>query len=271
MSQANYLFIDAENLNMMLRKICTDYGGSSPVINWENIGRPYRKVFYYDALPPRRKAQNQQEFEQELNKKKAELSEIERLPRFHVRSGVTRHRQQRNEQKMVDILLAVDALTMANRRLFENATLITSDLDFEPLVRELVNSGIEVTLIHSASGTNEELISAADISTPLTLDFLVGQNWISSVESGMSIPKVDYAYCDEEWLVGEILHEERCDENGFSRLIRIGEDLIFEGEHMANGFASRRVQIKSPSRLAIESYLKDKLGRDISGWLTRLD
>lgn len=47
---------------------------------------------------------------------------------------------------MVDVHLAVDALLMASRGLFSAATLMTSDLDFRPLINALVEMGIDVTL-----------------------------------------------------------------------------------------------------------------------------
>jgi uncharacterized LabA/DUF88 family protein len=59
-------------------------------------------------------------------------------------------------------MIAVDMLTHAFRRNMQQATLLTGDLDFKPLLDALVNDGMFVTLWFPPNKTNRSLISSAD-------------------------------------------------------------------------------------------------------------
>ncbi|WP_283472094.1 NYN domain-containing protein [Methylosinus trichosporium] len=129
-------------------------------------------------FPFQKPERTRQYLTRERYSKNSELSEIDRQPRYHVRTGEARHRRKRgNEQKMVDVQLAVDALSMASRGLFTSCTLITGDLDFKPLVSALVDMGVDVTLLFPDDETNDDLKAAADQSDALTIATL--QSWIS--------------------------------------------------------------------------------------------
>jgi uncharacterized LabA/DUF88 family protein len=79
----------------------------------------HRQVFYYDAIPVPRPNEDDTAHSLRVAPKRSELAGIERVAGYHVRTGEAHHRKRRgNEQKMVDIQLAVDALLMASRGLF---------------------------------------------------------------------------------------------------------------------------------------------------------
>jgi hypothetical protein len=61
-------------------------------------------------------------------------------------------------------MIAVDMLTHSFRRNMHQATLLTGDLDFKPLIDALVQEGMFVTLWYPPSTTSQELIAAADRS-----------------------------------------------------------------------------------------------------------
>ncbi len=61
-------------------------------------------------------------------------------------------------------MIAVDMLTHSFRRNMHEATLLTGDLDFKPLVDALVQEGTFVTLWYPPGETSKELIAAADRS-----------------------------------------------------------------------------------------------------------
>ncbi|ATQ68921.1 MULTISPECIES: NYN domain-containing protein [Methylosinus] len=174
-----YMFIDGECLNRIVSKIGDTYfSGARPPLDWRRLGDSCRKIFYYDAIPVPKAGEDEAIFNARAVPKNSELSEIDRQPRYHVRTGEARHRRKRgNEQKMVDVQLAVDALSMASRGLFTSCTLITGDLDFKPLVSALVDMGVDVTLLFPDDETNDDLKAAADQSDALTIATL--QSWIS--------------------------------------------------------------------------------------------
>ena len=167
----SYLFIDGECLNCTLQKIGARYfEGIRPVLNWKEVARGHKKTFYYGAISVQKPGEDENTHSRRVTPKRSELDEIESQPSFHVRRGDARHRKRRgDEQKMVDVQLAVDALSMASRGLFESCTLITGDLDFKPLVTALVDMGLDVQLLYPKDGTTHELKAAADTADAMTI------------------------------------------------------------------------------------------------------
>lgn len=175
----SYLFVDAGNLNAVLREAGANYfNGNTPTINWSSLRANNSKVYYYDAIPVPNTDEDENAYAARTAPKRAEQSEISRQPRFHVRNGdVKRAKRKRgNEQKMVDVQLAVDAIRMAHLGLFSNATFVLGDLDFKPLIDALVEIGIHVTLYYPPRATASELIESADEAYPLTIDLL--KSWL---------------------------------------------------------------------------------------------
>jgi uncharacterized LabA/DUF88 family protein len=69
------------------------------------------------------------------------------VDRVHVYEGDARRRRKRGlEQKKVDVMIAVDMLTHTFRRNMHEATLLTGDNDFKPLVDALVHEGMFITI-----------------------------------------------------------------------------------------------------------------------------
>ena len=170
-SGTSYLFIDGENLNQTLQKLSRKYFSDEKLfVNWAALRGNGKKAFYYDAISVKNEGEDDNTYSQRVGPKRAELEKIEQQDNYHVRSGDVRHRKRRgNEQKMVDVQLAVDALLMASRGLFSGITLLTGDLDFRPLVTALVEMGVDVKLLYPPGETNVELIAAADRAVPLNI------------------------------------------------------------------------------------------------------
>lgn len=81
---------------------------------------------------------------------------------WQIRLGTLKGEEKRQRQKEVDIRLAVDALSHATNRNFTHAALLSGDLDFKPLIDELVRMGIYVTLVSDPDDTSVDLIHSAD-------------------------------------------------------------------------------------------------------------
>jgi hypothetical protein len=167
-----YVLIDGNWLRQEILEFGKRYFGISELpVDWFMPFPSSNKTFYFDALPSKKPSQDQATFDAIHAAKAAELARISEFPNTHVRSGVAFHRKQRGglEQKGVDILLAIQAMVMAYRGVTSNIVLVLGDLDFLPLVDELVSIGVTVELRHSKR-TNKELIRAADRASPLRID-----------------------------------------------------------------------------------------------------
>lgn len=180
-TETQYLFIDGNSLRVTVDNVSRRYFDGEPIVlRWASVKDRARKAFYYDALPVKTAEEDENAYFLRTNQKRQELSAIEREDGFHVRTGDALYRKKRgNEQKMVDVQLAVDALLQASRGLFSACTLITGDLDFRPLINALVEMGINVHLVYPPSSVNDELLAAADFVSPLTVVQVV--NWSKNI------------------------------------------------------------------------------------------
>ena len=77
-------------------------------------------------------------------------------------------RGKRRQQKGVDTLIAIDMLTNAFQKNYENAVLIAGDADFVPVVHEVRRFGVRVFLAAEASSVSSDLRNAADRFSLLT-------------------------------------------------------------------------------------------------------
>ena len=136
-----YLFIDGGCVRLTLEKISNQFfDGIKIELNYYELTKRYNKVFYYDSLPPKRQEENDIQYQQRIEPDLRFLAKLAAFDRFHVYEGEVRRSKsrKRNEQKKVDIMIAVDMLTHSFRRNMQRATLLTSDLDFKPLIDALV-------------------------------------------------------------------------------------------------------------------------------------
>jgi uncharacterized LabA/DUF88 family protein len=165
-----YLFIDGGYLRRTAQDLVSRYfPGGSPALDYAKLGKDFRRVFYYDCLSKQRGDETPEAFAVRREAQLAEFNALSRLPGFHIRQGFLRRDGKKNTQKGVDVSIAVDMLTHTIRGNMERATLLTGDLDFEPLIAALVQEGMYVTLWYDPSTTNDELVMAADEAEAITL------------------------------------------------------------------------------------------------------
>ena len=135
------MYIDGAALTAELEQLSNHLGVDtlpfdySRLVNRFSAGRAY----YYDAWPERKANEGEQEFLIRSNKKQLLFSQLNRVPKLHVRTGTTRWRKKvGQQQKAVDVLLAVDVVTHALKGISEHAILVLSDLDFYPILDSLL-------------------------------------------------------------------------------------------------------------------------------------
>ncbi len=132
------------------------------------------RTYYYDCMP----YQSHNFGEEEMNRyalKRKFVSKLNKLPRFEVKLGRLRHRENQFQQKGVDTLLSIDLTRFAWRGVIQKAILVTGDSDFPPAVREAKFAGVIVQIYYlqsAATAIHDELFEAADEQFEITLELL---------------------------------------------------------------------------------------------------
>jgi uncharacterized LabA/DUF88 family protein len=161
-----YLFVDGEHLRHNFEEQMEKFFGEVPAIDYEILllKAGAEKLFFYDSV-------DELADEEEIKKREAELARIQETPNCHVRKGSVRKSEKKTgrEQKQVDVRLAVEMLTHGFRRNFDEAVLLTGDLDFKPAVDSLIDLGSRVQVWYARGHGSDQLLAAADIRRELTL------------------------------------------------------------------------------------------------------
>lgn len=222
--EVSYLFVDGANFASVIGSLADRYfAGNNPILDWQRLRGSHRKAFFYDAIPVQRPGEDANTYETRVAAKRGELAHIEGQRGFHVRTGEVRRRGSRrgNEQKMVDVQLAVDALLMASRGLFSTVTLITGDLDFAPLISALVEMGVNVDLLYPPDATSRDLLAVADNAEPLRIGRV--RSWIDhEFLATRPLPEAGFIFPAQAAISGVPAGEWDDDRYGRCRLTREG-------------------------------------------------
>jgi uncharacterized LabA/DUF88 family protein len=169
------IFVDAAYLDFLLRDEF-----NRPAIDYEKFARVLAgdrellRVYFYDCLPYKSANPTNTEIER-FSRKRRFHSALNRLPRFDVRLGKLARRVDnsvvRYEQKRVDILLAIDLVQLAAKRLITDAVLIAGDSDFLPAIEVAKQEGVVVHLYHGAS-PHSDLVACCDECTRIDADLI---------------------------------------------------------------------------------------------------
>ncbi|MEH2236396.1 NYN domain-containing protein [Nostoc sp.] len=199
-----YLFIDGGCLDSLLETLSNGLFGKTQLeIDYLRLASDYQKVFYYDCLPAQKQGENEVDYQNRIKPKIKLFNHLKSLNRFHVYEGTARFRDKRRgqEQKEVDIMIAVDMLTHSFRKNMDEATLLTNDLDFKPLIDALVQNGMYVSLWYSKGKTNYELVDAADSRQVLTIHTVWG--WLTeNFQKQVTLPVLSqssFSPIDNSW------------------------------------------------------------------------
>jgi len=183
--KVRYLFIDGGCLDSLLEALSNGlFGGTKLDIDYYKLATGFHKVFYYDCLPAKKQGEEETIYQNRVQPKLELFNHLRSLDRFHVYEGTARYRDKRRgqEQKQVDIMIAVDMLTHSFRRNMHEATLLTGDLDFKPLIDALVQEGMYVSLWFPKGRTNYELVDSADSRQAITIHNV--QGWFTDSFQG---------------------------------------------------------------------------------------
>ena len=132
---ATYLFIDGAYLHEHYSRQMQDFYGEVPPLRFDILATNLNseRTYYYDAINYQKKAsESQDEYEARIAAKHALHDYISSQAGYHVREGHVRRSpaKKKQEQKGVDVQLAVDALEHAANGKMKRAVLLTGYLDF---------------------------------------------------------------------------------------------------------------------------------------------
>jgi uncharacterized LabA/DUF88 family protein len=204
LEKISYLFIDGGCLDCVLGTFSKELFSDQEIeIDYYRLAQGYKKVFYYDCLPDQKRDESDSDYQNKIKPKVNLFNKLKSFDGFHVYEGTARFRDKRRgqEQKQVDIMIAVDMLTHSFRRNMHEATLITGDLDFKPLIDALVQDGMHVSLWYPKGRANYELVDAADSKRSLRIETV--QQWFTDgFKSKIKLPDIiqpQTPNLDKEW------------------------------------------------------------------------
>ena len=173
MAEHRYLFIDGPYFENVKQSIGAQIAPNAIVpIDYIKLGNGFERIIYFDALPVKKSGQSPEEFQAEYDEKVSFLDGLRRVPRMHVRDGLTRVRARTGrEQKGVDTWIAIEAMQYAFRGIITEATVITGDLDLYPLFEALLQTNTRGVLWFEPGTCTDELIMAADVAEPMSAYF----------------------------------------------------------------------------------------------------
>ena len=160
----NYAFIDGNYLRRAyldtMRKLFPEVHYSDLDLEKVKHAAGASRVFYYDAID---------EQADDASERTAYLDKLNELDGFHVRKGLITGSTNKKRQKGVDVQLAVECLTHAHNKTIWHATLFAGDLDFQPLVAQLVNIGVHVHVYYERRSGARKLYQSADVAVPIRI------------------------------------------------------------------------------------------------------
>jgi uncharacterized LabA/DUF88 family protein len=168
-----YLFVDGGYLRGVLNGLARDLFHVPIELSPHSLSNSFKKVFYYDCPPEQRDSEPSVDFAQRSGQYESWLGRLRETPGVHVVEGSTSGRRKQR-QKQVDVAIAVDMLSHSHRRNMTQATLLSGDLDFKPVVDALVRDGMWVTVWCERASTSRELWLSADSRRDLNTRTIFG-------------------------------------------------------------------------------------------------
>lgn len=133
-----------------------------------SAGYDLYRTYYYNAVL------DQSLDPETYRKQQAFFAHLRELPYFEVRLGVIKQREHGREEKGVDVMIAVDMLSMAYKNHYDVAILVSSDGDYVELVRAVKDAGKHVINAYFEASRSYALRHACDDFIRLDKSFFQG-------------------------------------------------------------------------------------------------
>jgi len=110
-------------------------------------------------------------------KQKQFFYSLQKINQFECKFGTLERRYQDDGtycfvQKQVDVLLAIDIVTLSLKHLITKANIISGDADLIPAVKFAKSEGVVVELFYTAGTASNELLQTVDIATEIDAAWL---------------------------------------------------------------------------------------------------
>ncbi|MEK6913416.1 MAG: NYN domain-containing protein [Nanoarchaeota archaeon] len=157
------IFIDGGYLNRINR----DYFDSSSIdylklcdeiCNTLKLTR--LRTYYYNSMPIIRKGNK--EDEKKHSKMQLFFASLKRLPRFEVKLGRLQLIGGQFKQKMIDVLMSLDIVSMCFDNQIQQAILIAGDSDFIPAIKKAKDCGAIIHLFYHPKSVHNEMLDEVD-------------------------------------------------------------------------------------------------------------
>ena len=172
------IFIDGSNFYHALKEaglsVKVDFGKLS--VRLTGPDRRHVHTYYYNAplIRPRRDDPQLAEKERRCRSQQRFFNALRFIPNLTFKRGWLRRLPDGGHvEKGVDVMLAVDMLTLAVKDRYDVAILVSSDADYKHAVEAVKFEAGKVVELHQVSGSKAyDLITAASIYKPITADII---------------------------------------------------------------------------------------------------
>jgi len=118
------------------------------------------RTYFYTCMPLVRKENNLDI--QRQAKMERFLTKIKRLPRFEVKLGKLQIIGNQFKQKMVDVLMSLDIVSMCFDGQVQHAIIIAGDSDFIPAIRKAKEHGAIIHLFYHPNSVHDNILDEVD-------------------------------------------------------------------------------------------------------------
>lgn len=103
------------------------------------------------------------------------LYSLHSIPRLTLRQGKLEKRPNGFKQKRVDIMMAVDLVTLSSRNQIQSAIIIAGDSDLIPAIDAAKNNATIIYLYYHSKCVHDELLNACD--ERISMDYKLWEKW----------------------------------------------------------------------------------------------
>jgi len=160
------IIIDSGYINAIYQhyiKIKIDY---QKMIDNLSGGKELLRAYYYFCPPYQSSPPTAEEKERQSSFNKF-LYSLRQIPRLTLRQGKLEKRPDGFKQKRVDIMMAVDLVTLSARSQIQSAIIIAGDSDLIPAIDTAKNNGTIIYLYYYYKCVHDELLNACDERIPM--------------------------------------------------------------------------------------------------------
>lgn len=129
-------------------------------------GKELLRAYYYFCPPYLSEPPTVDEKKRPSNFNKFRMSLLN-IPRFTLRQGKLERREGDFKQKRVDIMMAIDLVTLSYRDQIQSAIIVAGDSDLIPAIERAKNNGTIIYLYYHPKSVHNELLNACDERIPM--------------------------------------------------------------------------------------------------------